>query len=63
MSDIHGKNNAMRKLRAFANADCKNQFIILGDMIDRGPDSARDVNICMCMQGLTQIMSKHPSDK
>jgi serine/threonine protein phosphatase 1 len=44
MCDIHGQYKAMRELLEFAAIDFeKDQFVFLGDYIDRGPHSAKVV--------------------
>ena len=57
MSDIHGQYNAMRKLLESVDVNFeKDQLVVLGDLIDRGPHSVK------VLKYLRQLKIKYPKN-
>jgi len=61
-SDLHGYFKPLERALAKANYDPKvDQLILLGDYIDRGPNSAKTVDYVMklCSEGAIALMGNH----
>lgn len=59
IGDIHGRYDLFRRLINIIEIDCASrapvptQIVLLGDVVDRGPDAARTVRGCMSLTALT----------
>ena len=59
VSDIHGYFGLFeRLLRKVDYSPSKDQLIVLGDLIDRGPDSRKVIELCIRLQELGAIILK-----
>lgn len=59
MSDLHGCYDAFIKLLDLVKFNEKDELYILGDVIDRGPDSLKIVDYIMNKENITLILGNH----
>lgn len=58
IGDVHGHYRSLYRLLELADPDTDDQVYCLGDLIDRGPDSAKVVALVRS-QGYTSLMGNH----
>jgi serine/threonine protein phosphatase 1 len=62
ISDIHGYYSPFKNLlEEIGYSPSRDQLVVLGDLIDRGPDSRKVVELCMELQqqGTVILMGNH----
>lgn len=58
IGDVHGHYEALTNLLEFVNLEVNDQVYFLGDLIDRGPDSAKVINLIRD-RGYISLMGNH----
>ena len=58
-SDVHGHLVPLLRALDDASPGCDDPIYVLGDMVDRGPDSVGVLKLCRSIEGATVLMGNH----
>jgi serine/threonine protein phosphatase 1 len=59
IGDVHGQADALEELLAALDIEIGDRIVMLGDLIDRGPDSRKVVRICRTREYITVLRGNH----